>query len=180
MEIWKDIIGYEGYYQISNEGMVKRVERKVISIDGRNLIHRELLMKFKYDKDGYRRITLLKDKFVVNKGIHRLVAEHFISNSLNLPCVNHLDKDKLNNNASNLEWCTVRENTCHGNKSKEFTSIYSGVYKDNKIMTNAKAWRAAISINGVSKYIGSFHTEIDAHNAYLKELNKNELTNKYI
>lgn len=101
-ELFKDIKGYEGLYQISNLGNVKSF--KPVS-NGRNL-------KPVYRK-GYATITLRKNGVSKIHRIHRLLAEAFIPNPKNLAEVNHIDGNKLNNNLSNLEWCTHLENMRH-------------------------------------------------------------------
>lgn len=105
-EIWKDIKGYEGYYQVSNLGRVKS--------NGNRSNHKtEKLLSLNKNSKGYLRVMLYRECKYKSFFVHRLVAEHFIPNPLNLPQVNHLDCDKTNNCVSNLEWCTNRENTIH-------------------------------------------------------------------
>lgn len=102
MEIWKDIQGYEGYYQISNLGNVKNVKTNKILIGDTNNI-------------GYKRVTLyapIKKRFF----IHRLVALHFCDGYEENLVVNHIDGDKTNNKANNLEWVTRSENDLHAFK----------------------------------------------------------------
>lgn len=103
-EIWKDIKGYEGYYQISNFGNVKSLKF--------NHGTRSKLLK-PFDNEGYTRVKL----FIKNNGkrflVHRLVAENFIPNPKNKPFVNHIDGNKSNNFVENLEWVTSSENVVH-------------------------------------------------------------------
>lgn len=105
-EIWKDIQGYNGIYQISNLGRVKSQRFWT----GSRYVYKERLLSPGVSKAGYLRVTLSKDKKSKNKNIHRLVAEAFISNPRNLSCINHIDGNKLNNNINNLEWCTQKHN----------------------------------------------------------------------
>lgn len=100
-EIWKDVIGFEGYYQVSNLGNIK----------GR----RKGNLKTFINQFGYKTITLQKcdEGFKKTFLLHRLIAEAFIGGSSDEMVVNHIDGDKLNNNSSNLEWCTYKENTAH-------------------------------------------------------------------
>ena len=99
-EIWKDIPGYEGLYQVSNFGRVKSLRKAII-------------MSIRINKKGYSTIGLSKTGVFNRKSIHRLVAEAFIPNPDNLPCVNHKDGNKLNNELNNLEWCTYGDNERH-------------------------------------------------------------------
>lgn len=109
-EIWKDIEGYEGLYQISNLGNVKSLDREVLMPNGKIQHRKERIMSKRESTDGY-----YIAKFNVNKhskciAIHRLVAQTFIPNPNNLPEVNHLDTNRKNNCVDNLEWCTHAEN----------------------------------------------------------------------
>lgn len=103
-EIWKDVVGYEGSYQISNLGRLKS------TFNGRGT----RLLRNQITNSGYYSHLLYKDSKCKIKLIHRLVAEAFIPNPLNLPEVNHKDENKLNNNVDNLEWCDHTYNVNYG------------------------------------------------------------------
>ena len=107
MEIWKDIKDFEGLYWISNLGRVKNKHGKILKPEIRN---------------GYYSVDLVKNKKRYKCRIHRLVAEAFIPNPDNLPMVNHKDENKLNDEASNLEWCDNTYNT-HYSKHQDL-SVY--------------------------------------------------------
>lgn len=111
-EVWKDIKEYEGLYQVSNTGEIK------------SLIN-NLIKKHKNDKDGYCLITLHCNGERKGYSIHRLVANAFIENLNNKPQLNHKDGNKRNNNVSNLEWCTAKENTHHAIKTGLMKNILS-------------------------------------------------------
>lgn len=113
-EIWKDIIGYEGLYQISNLGRVKSLEKTINMIDGRKRHQKEKILSPVISKYGYYVITLWNNKSKQCK-VHRLVMTAFILNPDNLPQVNHIDENKLNNRVSNLEWVTALQNNRHSN-----------------------------------------------------------------
>ena len=120
-EIWKDIKGYEGIYQVSNLGRVKALERTWYS--GRNGCTKrtkpEHIMKYRLAKNtGYCLLKLVKNGVEKHVFVHRLVAETFIPNPNNLPEVNHIDGNKENNCVDNLEWCTEKENISHAIKNK--------------------------------------------------------------
>lgn len=107
-EIWKDIKGYEGLYQVSSEGRVKS--------KARNGNWKEKILKPVKTKDNYFIVGLCKNGKSKNKRINRLVAEAFIPNPENKPEVNHIDGNKHNNKISNLEWVTTKENIVHAYK----------------------------------------------------------------
>ena len=107
-EIWKDVQGYEGQYQVSNLGRVKSIKRKLAN--GRTVTEKILNSSSKKKtQDGYLMVALAGKTFRVN----RLVATAFVPNSDNKPVVNHIDGDKENNKADNLEWATISENMLH-------------------------------------------------------------------
>ena len=99
-EIWKDIPGFEGLYQVSNYGNVK------------SLITNRLL-KQNGDNYGYVQVILYRDNNRITCKVHRLVAQAFIFNEHGKPQVNHKDGNKMNNNVLNLEWVTNKENKRH-------------------------------------------------------------------
>lgn len=105
-EIWKPILGYEGYYEISNTGRVKSLPRK-----GKGGHSGKILMP--QVSSGYHKVCLCLNQQKLQKQIHRLVASAFIPNPLNKPEVNHINLNKFDNMLSNLEWVTSSENTIH-------------------------------------------------------------------
>lgn len=109
VEVWKDVVGYEGLYQVSNRGVVKRIDS--IGLDGRQL-HEKQLYGGRYS-NGYQFVCLSKDGVCKQYIIHRLVAIAFLPNPNNNPVVNHVDGDKQNNSVENLEWCTHSQNRKH-------------------------------------------------------------------
>lgn len=111
--IWKPIKTYEGYYEVSNTGLVKSLKRD-IGMGSR----RENRLLTVYDKRGYSQVALSKDGNTKYLIVHRLVAEAFIPNPNNYPQVNHIDGDKNNNLVSNLEWCDQSQNMVHARKNK--------------------------------------------------------------
>ena len=118
-EIWEDIKGYEGLYQISNLGKIKSLDHVVKTSNkykatGSRMVKGKML-KCSFDKDGYLTISLSKNNIVKTKRIHKLVAETFIINLHNLPIINHKDENKQNNYVDNLEWCTHQYNTNYNN-----------------------------------------------------------------
>ena len=106
-EIWKDKKDYEGHYQVSNCGRVKSFR-----------FGKERILKLIKYKCGYLYVNLYKNNIKKEYLVHRLVAEAFIDNTDNLPCVNHKDENKLNNNVDNLEWCTHEYNINYGTRTE--------------------------------------------------------------
>lgn len=110
-EIWKDIPGYEGLYQVSNLGKVKRLPI------GKQWPYRQThnnIRKQRLSTSGYLRVNLSKNNKVKWYNVHRLVALAFIPNPDNLPIINHKDENKTNNCVENLEWCTTIYNVNYG------------------------------------------------------------------
>lgn len=115
-EIWKDIVGYEGLYQVSNLGRVKSLKRKVYAGRGKmRWQYEKILSNKKENGNGYKIVNLFKNGKGKNKYIHRLVAESFLENQNNLPQINHKDENKSNNCVNNLEYCTCQYNCTYNN-----------------------------------------------------------------
>ena len=114
MEIWKDIKKWEGYYQVSNFGNVKSLDRIVIH---KNRLHKQRkkgkILKPSINHKGYLTVDLRKQGLRKQFFVHRLVGMMFIDNLNNKPQINHKDGNKLNNNVNNLEWVTNKENIKH-------------------------------------------------------------------
>lgn len=130
IEEWKDIEGYEGLYQVSNLGRVKRSKGKYMKSE-------RILMLF-INTPGYLQVMLCKNNKCKKFTVHRLVANAFIPNPENKPQVNHIDEDKTNNKVSNLEWVTAKENVNHGTRNERSSKkikaidIANGEWNDYK------------------------------------------------
>lgn len=127
IETWKDIAGYEGLYQISSIGRVKRVERIYTQLNGltgklNTKTLPEIIMKPFEDEDGYLRISLIKDGSRKKHFVHRLVCLNFIPNPENKPEVNHKEGDKKDNRVEMLEWNTTSENQIHAIANKLYVT----------------------------------------------------------
>lgn len=108
-EIWKDVKGYEGLYQVSNLGRVKCFPRLILW-NGRKYVKTKEKISKITNKNQYRYISLYNNGKSKRIGTHRLVALHFIPNPDNKPMVDHIDGNRDNNKAENLRWVTNQEN----------------------------------------------------------------------
>lgn len=142
-EIWKDIVGYEGLYQVSNLGRIKSYYAK----NGRPSDDARLLSG-KRDKDGYIEVRLCKNGIVTYTRVHRIVANTFLQGDVTLQ-VNHIDGNKANNRVDNLEFVTSKENSVHAHS----TGLHKGCVTKVKVVSK----RGEIlfdSITEAAKYFG--------------------------
>lgn len=151
IEIWKDVIGFEDRYRVSNLGNIySKYKNKVLTPSK--------------DKDGYRHITLYS-----GKGYHkffrmsRMVTINFIPNPKNLPQVNHKDHIKDNDVVDNLEWCEDYENQ---RKRSEYRGGKTSKFVGVRYHSEHSNWQARIGIKGKTYTLGLFKTELQASNAY--------------
>lgn len=131
-EVWKDVVGFEGYYQVSCLGMVRSVDRLLTYSNGKIANHKGRVLRYTPDKQGYLKVGLNKNDKVVSRRIHRLVATAFIDNELLKREVNHIDGNKQNNTITNLEWCTPSENNIHAIKTGLRTGSGNGSHEGEK------------------------------------------------
>lgn len=175
-EKWKDIKDYEGLYQVSNYGRVKRLEGKGLRKDGiTTTIKRRILTKSINHRWGYEYVTLTKNSNRHCTSVHRLVTMAFLDHKPkgNKKVINHIDGDKTNNKLSNLEVVTNRENStvCFKEyKNKRYSKQIGVTY--SKESYRRKRWKAMIQINGKNKFLGYFNNESDAGDAYQNALVK--------
>ena len=147
-EIWKDIKGYEGLYQVSNMGRVKSLEHVTIRKNGSKLPVKERILKPEILHNGYLRVKLYDSSDKMKRFlVHRLVCEAFHENPENRPDVNHINEDKSDNRACNLEWVTRKENNNHGTRIARVAKVRSkpvGQYtRDGKLI---KVWQSATEV----------------------------------
>ena len=174
-EIWKDIVGYEGLYQVSNMGRVRSKERIFESKGtGRYKRNAQILSLGKHSK-GYLTVTLFKNGKYKRFLIHRLVAKSFLPRDIFKNQVNHIDGNKTNNNISNIEWCDSSENQIHrrdilkkkfapgkpviqidnkGNNIREFESISQAAKS-----TGIKSQNISCVCQGKNRQAGGFRWE---------------------
>ena len=168
-EIWKDVIGYEGLYEISNFGRI-RSKKRLVSYNGTYRLYNGKTLSPFISSSGYYAIVLHKTRpiFKLNY-IHRLVANAFLPNDNNLEQVNHKDGNKLNNCVDNLEWCSRSENMKHairiGLISKD--TIRKAIEKMNKVE------RKAIQQIKNGKVVAEYESTFSAGKQFSKHANTN-------
>jgi hypothetical protein len=136
-EIWKDIPGYEGYYQVSNIGRIKGLERKVPhpTCGGEMTVH-EKILSLQTTSTQVKQVSLSRNGNTKRPSVHRLVAAAFIPNPKKKPCINHKDGDRTNNKVNNLEWCTHSENTIHAYENGLFPDDMNSGSKNGRSKLN--------------------------------------------
>ena len=139
-EIWKDVVGYEGLYQVSNNGRVKSLK-----------FGKEKILKPGKLKNGYLRVNLCKNEKQKHFLVHRLVALTFITNPNNLPDVNHKDENKENNRVENLEWCDCKYNINYGTRTQR-------IAEKN---TNGKLSKLVLQFTLDGKFVREFKSGMD-------------------
>lgn len=154
-EIWKNVIGYEGYYEVSNLGNVRSVDRYV---KGNGITSDKQLKRGKtlkqFLKQGAQSVTLRKEGSYKFRYVYRLVAEAFIPNPNNLPLINHKDEDRTNSNVNNLEWCDYSYNIKYNGASKR-----SGKKRQKKVI------QYDIKMNEIARFdsVGEAAIAVNAH-----------------
>lgn len=153
-EEWRPVKDYEGRYEVSNLGRVRSLDHKAERII--NGVHNDIdvkgrLLTPRIIRKGYLRVCLSKHDYLV----HRLVANAFVPNPDNLPQVNHIDEDKTNNRADNLEWVTNKENSDHGTRNERIATAnaMSVVMMDK----DGNDLRRFDSINDAARWLGGMH-----------------------
>lgn len=154
-EVWKDLVGYEGLYKISNLGKVKRLTRKYSNQYKSKQISKEKILKGNKIQNGYLQVKLIKENKSKNLLIHRLVAITFIENPSNYEIVNHKDENKTNNCASNLEWCSVDYNNNYGTKPDRIS-------KNHSIIGAEKAKKKVAQFNKKNELVNTFESITEA------------------
>ena len=165
-EIWKDIKEYEGFYQCSNLGRIRSMDRYITEHTGKTQFRKGQIIKPKENKNnGYLQLALNKDSKRKMKYVHILVAETFIENTNRLETVNHKDGNKLNNCVDNLEWASYSENNKHSyDELNRSVSNEGPIPKKVYIIdTHNISLSFYSSIAETSQNIGLSHTQINRY-----------------
>lgn len=141
VEEWRDIKGFEGFYKVSSLGRVKSLDRVVFAGENANHLFAHLNERILKPKDRlshngekvYKQVTLHRDGVPTFCSVHRLVAQAFIPNPNNYPCVNHKDENPSNNCYINLEWCTYKYNNEYNNRVERCKQKISNTLKGRKV-----------------------------------------------
>ena len=149
-EIWKDVVGYEGHYMVSNLGRVKSI--KIHNSHGTVMKERRNKLKKVYiNERGYCKVSVIINSQSKRVSVHRLVAMAFITNPENKPQVNHIDGIRNNNYVENLEWCTATENVRHAwdnglNKAKKGEEVAHTRLTNEEVIEIKKLYRSGMKI----------------------------------
>ena len=161
-EIWKPVENYEKFYEVSNKGRIRNTRNKI--------------MKTYKINSGYEAIKFTVNTKRTSHLIHRLVAKAFLDNPKNLPEVNHINENKMDNKIDNLEWVSSSQNKQHSLKSGTYDKIYTQCntlgkknnykrysnYHNVTFQKSRNKWAATVRINGKNMFPKRFDTEIEA------------------
>ncbi len=135
-EKWIDAVGFDGLYEVSNLGRIRRKKGETIYKDGRVAHFSETILKGNPNGKGYLKVYLSVKSKKITRSIHRIVAESWIENPENKKTVNHIDCDKTNNRVDNLEWATNKENINHAFENGRFKERDKSTILNIKHMKN--------------------------------------------
>lgn len=160
LEIWKDVVSYEGLYQVSNLGRVKSLERNIVTSNGKNMTRKEKILRPSNNNRGYMQV-----RFYVNGNfpclkVHRLVAEAFLFEFDDGKQINHINGDKSDNRVENLECVDQMKNMEH--RATVLNNKPRGVRKHHS------KWKAQTTIKGIPHCFGYFNTKKEAYNAFFE------------
>ena len=171
MEEWRDVPNYEGYYQASNLGMVRSLDRTVTTKHGVERFYKGKIIEGNVQK-GYRRTTLRGDGICGKFMFSQIIAMTFLGHKPNgtTLVVDHVNGDMSDDRVDNLRIVSHRANstTCFRSNKGSFSSEYIGVHWHKKV----SKWRTQIQHNGANVHLGYYDTEVEASNAYQLALSK--------
>lgn len=154
-EVWRDVVGYEGLYQVSNIGRVKSLQRIIHLTNGKILTIKERIKNISCNNKGYLMATLCKGGICGKYLVHRLVAQAFIPNPQNKPDIDHIDTDKSNNIVGNLKWVTPKENSNNPKTRKSMSIMSVGKLLGQKSPFAKKIYRFSLDMKLIATYPSS-------------------------
>lgn len=170
IEVWRDVVGYEGLYKVSNLGRVMQLEKTTVVGYGAKVKHKNKIKNTYKKENGYICTHITKDKRTRDVYVHRLVAQAFIPNEENKPLVNHKDFDRANNKIDNLEWVTHSENNMWSRENMSNAHKGKKLSEEHKIaISNAikgKKRKAKINCNRKTN-TGEHHISKVVQNGYV-------------
>lgn len=182
MEIWKNIEDYEGFYQCSNYGRIKSLDRIIIYKDGISYLKHGQIIKPRKNKNGYFQVALNKNGKRKIKYVHKIIANTFLEKTGMI--VNHIDGNKENNNVTNLEWCSYSDNSLHAYRKLKRSIAKNGASKQKIKVTDIinKSFIIYPSILKTSKCLNLSETQVRRYlknskiykGRYLIQINKDE------
>lgn len=163
-EEWKDINGYEGFYQISNLGRVKSLERKIFTSNGKRMTRKERILKPFKNTKGYLQVRFWLGNHDESFKVHRLVALMFLDDYEADKQINHINGIKIDNNVENLEVVNQMENM--GHRATTLNKKPRGVRKHHN------RWKAQTTVKGDVYSFGYFSTKEEAYKAFFEGFKK--------
>lgn len=181
-EIWKGIKDFEGYYEVSNYGNIRSIDRLYHAEYLKNspIVHfKGQKIKARLNKDGYYIVTLKKLGNQKTFSVHRLVALHFVDNPLNKKCVDHINANRIDNRSFNLRWVSIRENQNNpitkinlrnakvGEKHPQYGKKQSKEYVEKRVskLRNSNCCKPVLQLdihgNVVKEYVSLSHVKRD-------------------
>ena len=163
-EIWKSIKDFEGLYEVSNYGRIRRISYN--NLNYKHKVDLPYYIKCRYDKDGYVRYTLCNGDKIKQVFAHREVAKAFIPNPNNYPVINHKDCNIKNNNVENLEWCSITYNNRYIKKMGRTNYCYGKKHPNSKVVLqydkNGNFIREFESTGEVQRVLGITSSQVRA------------------
>ena len=167
MEIWKDIEGYDGYYQVSNEGRVRSLDRTIIDNIGRLRRYKGRIKELEELNHGHLSVNLSKDGVIEkHKTVHRLVAEAFIPNPHGYTVVHHKNHNPKDNRVENLEWISDEEHRGIHIKERRSKTVYQYTLNGELVAVWTNAYEAARELD-----LGQCYICLACNNKYRREGN---------
>lgn len=151
---WKIVPYFENHYKVSRDGKISSINRVVIRTDGRLCTYPEKQIDTRINNRGYESVRLSKGGKTVTRFVHRIVAQAFVPNPENKPCVNHINGLKIDNRCENLEWVTHQENIRHAYDTGLVESNKGGLHHMATMILNESTGETWSTIQDAAKALG--------------------------